>query len=103
MNNLYPTKESQKLDNYEKWDELVQECLELSVAINKSDIRNIGEEVMDVIQWGVNILHSYNLDFNKELIKHQSKLLHRGHEFILPHEDKIKHVIEGNEKLVKFR
>lgn len=103
MQNLYATKESQKLSSFEMFVELIQESTELGGAITRSDLSNIGEEVMDVIQWGVNILHTYNLDFNKELIKHQSKLLQRGHEFILPHEDKIKHVIEGNEKLVKFK
>lgn len=103
MNNLYPTKINEGVPVRDQFNLMIDEVIELNNAINKSDIQNIGEEVMDVIQWGINILHAYNLDFNKELIKHQSKLLQRGHEFILPHEDKIKHVIEGNEKLVKFR
>lgn len=103
MNKLYPTKTSQGIRPTKQLELMVDEIYELNCAIRKSDIQNIGEEVMDVIQWGVNILHAYNLDFNKELIKHQSKLLQRGHEFILPHEDKIKHIIERNEKLVKFR
>lgn len=95
MLNIYPTKESQKLTSFEMFVELVQESTELGGAMTRSDISNIGEELCDVIQWCINISKEYNIDLNKAILNHQAKLLSRGHEFILPHEDKIKNIIMG--------
>ncbi len=103
MSNMYPTKESQLLSPFEMFVGLIEESTELGGAISKTDIPNVGEELMDVIQWCVNIAHYYNINLNKEVIKHQSKLLQRNHKFILPHEEKIQHIIEGGNKFVRFR
>lgn len=103
MQNLYATKESQKLSSFEMFIELVQESTELGGAMTRSDLSNIGEELCDVMQWCINIANEFNIDINKEITKHQGKLLSRGHEFILPHEEKIKHVIEGGQSYVRIR
>lgn len=83
MNNIYATKESQKLNNFSKFVELVGEVQELGGAITRKDKNNIGEEIMDVMQWCINIAESYNLNINELILKHQGKLLERGYEFVL--------------------
>lgn len=103
MGKVYPTKESQELSTFEMFIELIEETTELGGAITRTDKVNIGEELMDIIQWCVNIAHYYNINLNKEVINHQGKLLKREHKFILPHEDKIKHIIEGGNKYVIIR
>lgn len=103
MQNLYPTKESQKLTSFEMFVELIQESTELGGAMTRSDLSNIEEELCDVMQWCINIANDYNININKAITKHHSKLLSRGHEFILPHEEKIKHVIEGGQSYVRNR
>lgn len=103
MQNLYATKESQKLTSFEMFVELIQESTELGGAMTRSDLSNIEEELCDVMQWCINIAKEYNIDINRAITKHQGKLLSRGHEFILPHEEKIKHIIEGGQSYVRIR
>lgn len=103
MINMYATKESTKLTTFEMFVELIQEGTELGGAITRSDRENISEELCDVIQWCYNIANEYNINMDKAIINHQSKLLNRGHEFVLPHKDKIKHIIEKGESYVRIR
>lgn len=81
--NIKPTLESLKLSSIKMIIELTSEVEELNNAINKDDIENIGEELMDVIQWCVNIGTRYQLDINKEIDLHNKKLMDRGHKFVL--------------------
>lgn len=81
--NLKPTFQSQELSNFEQYVELVSEVQELGGAITRGDIENIGEEVMDIMQWCINIACRHNLDLHKEMIMHQAKLYGRGHDFIV--------------------
>ena len=103
MQNLYATKESQNLSSFEMFVELIQESTELGGAMTRSDLANIEEELCDVMQWCINIAKEYNIDINRAITKHQGKLLSRGHEFIIPNEEKIKHIIEGGHSYVRIR
>lgn len=78
--NLYPTVSSQNLSDFDTVQKLLEECIELGYAINSKT--NIDEEVFDVLQMCINIINKYNIDINKSNLKHQSKLLKRGHKFI---------------------
>lgn len=83
MLNLKPTYQSQELSNFEQFVEIVSEVQELGGAITRGDVKNIGEEIMDVMQWCINIASRYNLDIHKEEILHQAKLYERGYDFIV--------------------
>lgn len=78
--NLYPTLSSQNLSDYDIVQKLIEECVELSYAISSKT--NVDEEVFDVLQMCVNIINKYKIDVNKSNLKHQAKLLKRGHNFI---------------------
>lgn len=63
-------------------EKLLEESIELMNAITLYDIENTIEEVLDVIQVCVGILDTLgkeeNIDLEKEINKHNRKLLKRG-------------------------
>ncbi|AUM91536.1 MazG nucleotide pyrophosphohydrolase domain-containing protein [Clostridium botulinum] len=63
-------------------EKLLEESLELMNAITSYDIENTIEETLDVMQVCIGILDTLqkeeNIDLEKELNKHNSKLLGRG-------------------------
>ncbi|MGL5749008.1 MAG: hypothetical protein ACRCXT_00660 [Paraclostridium sp.] len=75
---VYPTKESQELNKKEIQDKLLEECVELIVAIENNT--NIEEEVFDVIQMAINIHNKYRekTDISKSNVNHIIKLKKRG-------------------------
>ena len=59
-------------------DKLEEEVEELKQGLMNDDLENIGEECFDVIQCAVNLLRFFNLDIEKENMKHIEKLEKRG-------------------------
>ncbi|HDK7158949.1 TPA: nucleotide pyrophosphohydrolase [Clostridium botulinum] len=63
-------------------EKLLEESLELMNAITSYDIENTIEETLDVMQVCVGILDTIekqeNIDLNKEINRHNRKLLKRG-------------------------
>lgn len=63
-------------------EKLLEESLELMNAITFYDIENTIEEVLDVIQVAIGILDTLekeeNIDLNKEINRHNRKLLDRA-------------------------
>jgi len=66
-------------------EKLLEESLELMNAITFYDIENTIEETLDVIQVCIGILDTLgkeeNIDLEKELNRHNRKLLKRGWKF----------------------
>ncbi|EJP6471396.1 nucleotide pyrophosphohydrolase [Clostridium botulinum] len=66
-------------------EKLLEESLELMNAITSYDIENTIEETLDVIQVCIGILDTLgkeeNIDLEKELNRHNRKLLKRGWKF----------------------
>lgn len=83
MFRLKATKKSQELHPVMQWCDLQTEAFELRQAIQNEDIDNIKEELFDVIQWCANIAQWYDIDLNEALKIHKSKLIERGHDFVL--------------------
>lgn len=78
------TEKGIKLTKHQQYNELITEVLELKQALFfKDDRENLAEELMDVIQWCVNIGHSQGFDMILEKNKHKEKLRKRGHRFVL--------------------
>lgn len=65
-------------------EKLLEESIELMNAITSYDIENTIEETLDVIQVCIGILDTLqkeeNIDLEKEINKHNRKLLERGWE-----------------------
>ena len=59
-------------------EKLEEEVEELKQGLMNDDLENIGEEFFDVIQCAVNLLRFFNLDIEKENMKHIGKLRERG-------------------------
>lgn len=66
-------------------EKLLEESIELMNAITLYDIENTIEETLDVIQVCIGILDTIkkqeNIELNKEINKHNRKLLKRGWNF----------------------
>ncbi|MBO8183696.1 MAG: nucleotide pyrophosphohydrolase [Archaeoglobus sp.] len=48
---------------------IVEEVGELSQAVRKDNLRNIGEEMADVFAWLVSLANLYNIDLENEVKK----------------------------------
>jgi NTP pyrophosphatase (non-canonical NTP hydrolase) len=48
---------------------IVEEIGELSQAVRKDDVENIGEEIADVFAWLVSLANLYNIDLEDEVRK----------------------------------
>ena len=66
----------------ELYNKLDEEVKEVASAILLNDVKNLTEELLDVMQVIKGIAHKYNIDLDANIEKHNKKLLNRGHKFI---------------------
>jgi phosphoribosyl-ATP pyrophosphohydrolase len=61
---------------------LSEECFEVEMAIKNNDMKNLEEELLDVMQVIKGIAYVKGIDLDTGIEKHNNKLRSRGHEFI---------------------
>ena len=71
-----------KISIDELYNKLDEEVKEVASAILLTDVENLTEELLDVMQVIKGIAYKFNIDLDANIEKHNKKLLNRGHKFI---------------------
>lgn len=84
MNKIHNLEIYKNVSASEMYVKLDEEIKEVASAILLNDKENLIEELLDVIQccYGIAYSKEINLKLEEHIVKHNKKLLSRGHKFI---------------------